>query len=244
VGTQIDTAIENLALLRATERANPELAETIEPVIEQLHELAGATVPRATAARLLNVSQPALDRWINLGEVATVLTPAGRRAVPVEHLVELLNDVRLAREKGHQRALKTVIDERRRRAATIELDDILETDELASVGDHGHRRAELTSLAYHRVVGHQLDEFSVRQARRRLRSWTAAGKMPVQYAAAWRSLLEDSPRDELVEIISTDSQESRDLRQNTPFAAALSEQERARLLALIRQWTPANPSAV
>jgi hypothetical protein len=243
VSTQIDTAIENLALLRATERANPGLGETLEPVVEQLHELAGATVPRATAARLLDVSQPALDRWIDLGEVPTVLTPAGRRAVAVEHLVELLDDVRLARDSGHQRALRAVIDGRRRRAAALELDDILDADELASVGDHGHRRAELASLAYHRVVGRQLDEFRVRQARRRLRRWVAAGKMPVQYATAWRSLLADSPRDELVEVISTDSQESRDLRQNTPFAAAISEQERARVLELVRQWTPASPSA-
>ena len=94
MSSHIDAAIENLALLRATERTNPELGETLEPVIEQLCQFAGATVPRATAARLLGVSQPALDRWIDLREVSSVLTPTGRRAVPTDYLVELLDDVR------------------------------------------------------------------------------------------------------------------------------------------------------
>ena len=238
--SQIDTAIENLALLRATEHTNPELGETLEPVIEQLCELVGATVSRATAARLLGVSQPALDRWIDLREIASVLTPTGRRAVPTEHLVELLDDVRQARKNGHQRALKAVIVERRRLAATLETDEILEGGELASLGEGGHRRAELVSLAYHRVVARQLDSCSVRRARRRLRQWEAAGKMPIRQATAWWTLLNSSSQAELVSVLTTDSQESRDLRQNTPFAAALSEQQRARLRELIHEGAPAN----
>lgn len=243
MGNRIERAIQNLALLRATERTSPDLAETLEPVTELLREIAGATVPRATAARLLEVSQPALERWIDLGEIPSVLTPAGRRAVPVDYVVELLDDVRLAREKGRQRALKSVIDDRRREAATIELADVLSAEELASVEDHGHRGAELRSLAYHRLVARQLDTPRIRQARRKLETWAADGRMPAPQAATWRALLRDEHRDGLTEMISTDSEESRDLRQSTPFAGAISEQERTRLLELIRLLTPANASA-
>lgn len=242
MGTRVDRAIQNLALLRATERTSPDLAGTLEPVAEQLHEIAGATVPRATAARLLEVSQPALDRWIDLGEIPIVLTPAGRRAVPVDYLVELLDDVRAARDGGHRRALKFVIDDRRRQAETIELADVLDADELASVGGHGHRGAELRSLAYHRLIAQRLDASRIRQARRRLESWAADGKMPAPAAATWRTLLQDGHRDDLTAVISADSQESRDLRQTTPFAGAISEQERTRLFELIRHWGLANAS--
>lgn len=240
MGNRIERAIENLALLRATERTSPDLADRLEPVTDQLHEIAGATCPRATAARLLEVSQPALDRWIDLGEIPAVLTPAGRRAVPVDYLVELLDDVRSARENGHRRALKFVIDERRRQAGTIELADVLDADELASVGDHGHRGAELRSLAYHRLVARRLDPSRIRQARRRLETWAANGKMPDPKAATWRTLLQDRHRDDLTEAITADSEKSRDLRQSTPFAGAISEQERTRLFELIRRATPAS----
>ena len=242
VATPVDTAIENLVRLRACERGNPGLGDTLEPVIEQLVGLAGATVSRSTAARLLGVSQPALDRWVACGELSSVLTPTGRRSVPVEHLVELLDDVREARDRGHQRPLKAVIEARRQRAAALELDDILDQTELASVRAHGHRRAELLSLGYHRVVAQRLDDRLVRQAGRRLRRWQAEGKLPAQIGAAWQTLL-DSPREEIAAVISADSQLSRDLRQSTPFAGALSEQERARLLALVRTQGVLSPVA-
>ena len=244
MGARIDLAIQNLALLRATERTSPGLAETLEPVTEQLHEIAGATVPRATAARILGVSQPALDRWIDLGEIPSVLTPAGRRAVPVDYLVELLDDVRSARERGHRRALKFVIGERRRNAATIELADVLDADELATVSDQGHRRAELRSLAYHRLIAQRLDPSRIRQARRRVEAWTANGKMPAPHAETWRILLQDGRGDDLTAVLTADSPESRDLRQSTPFAGAISEQERRRLFELISQATPASVPTV
>lgn len=236
---RIDLAIQNLALLRATERTHPDLADTLDPVSEQLHEIAGATVSRATAARLLEVSQPALDRWIDLGEIPTVLTPAGRRAVPVDYLVELLDDVRSARENGHRRALKFVIDERRRQAGTIELEHVLDADELASVRDHGHRAAELRSLAYHRLIAQRLDPSRIQQARRKVETWDGDGKMPTAHAETWRTLLQDGHRDDLTAVLTVDNPESRDLRQSTPFAGSISEQERTRLFELFRQETPA-----
>ena len=211
----------------------------LEPVVEQLLGLVGATVSRATAARLLGVSQPALDRWIDLREIATVLTPTGRRAVPTEQLVELLDDIRQARAKGHQRGLKSVVEERRCRAAALEVHGLLTEDELASIDDQGHRRGELASLAYHRAVARDLDDRSVRMARRRLLRWAAAGTIPDQRVAAWQSLLDDSSRAALLSILTSDSQESRDLRQSTPFAAALSEQQRRRILELTRRREPA-----
>jgi len=51
-------------------------------VKDHLEELAGRTIPRAVAARLLCLSQTALDQWVERGDIPVVLTPSGRREVP------------------------------------------------------------------------------------------------------------------------------------------------------------------
>jgi hypothetical protein len=53
----------------------------------------GPTVGRAASARLLGVSQTALDRWIASGDVPVALTPGGRREVPLAALAELIDAV-------------------------------------------------------------------------------------------------------------------------------------------------------
>ena len=58
-----------------------------------LESLVGPTVRPAEAARLLSISHPALDRWIGKGEISSVLTPKGRREIPLSELVELLEEV-------------------------------------------------------------------------------------------------------------------------------------------------------
>lgn len=96
-----------------------------------------------------------------------------------------------------------------------------------------HRTAELRSIAFHRLVAERLEHGVLEEASERAERWIADGG-PVHAAAAirWRELLADphNLRRKLVE----DSEEMRDLRQNTPFAGALTDHERWQLISQVR----------
>src|SRR3990170_4515216 len=96
--------VEEMLRLRRAERAveAPVRAE-LRSVREFLEDITGPTVTRAEAARLLGVSQTALARWIAKNEIAFVVTPRGRREIPLPELIELLEDVEEARERGARR---------------------------------------------------------------------------------------------------------------------------------------------
>jgi hypothetical protein len=97
----------------------------------------------------------------------------------------------------------------------------------------GHRTAELRSIELHRLIAGKLDEAIVERARRRVLKWLddEDAQVPGLYARAWLELL-NGPRAELKQALVEDSQRMRDLRQNTPFAGVLDEEER---LAVIRR---------
>ncbi len=97
---------------------------------------------------------------------------------------------------------------------------------------NGHRTAELRSIELHRLVAQKLDDALVRRASERVQGWLADEDAPVPsvYARQWSDLL-SGPRDHLARSLTEDTPRMRDLRQNTPFAGALSESER---LAVIR----------
>ncbi|MGI8593957.1 MAG: hypothetical protein ACR2ML_06260 [Solirubrobacteraceae bacterium] len=99
---------------------------------------------------------------------------------------------------------------------------------------HGHRTAERRSLEYHRLVADRLDEPLLATARARVEEWIAEGG-PVHpvWARRWRAVL-DRPAPEIAFVLVTDDEASRDLRQNTPFAGALSPAERWRILREVR----------
>jgi hypothetical protein len=119
-------------------------------------------VTRAGAARLLGVSQTALDRWISLGEIPVVTTPAGRREVPVPALLDLLDAVEARRQAaGDRHALGAVLREREASAPQLDARSLLPRGEVRARRSDGHRAAELRALAYHRAVAQRLDDDSV-----------------------------------------------------------------------------------
>ena len=69
----------------------------------------------------------------------------------------------------------------------------------------------------------------VRDAKQRLARWRKCGKIDERYAQAWERLLNE-PLPKVARMIVQDSQRGRDLRQNSPFAGALNQQERRRVL--------------
>jgi hypothetical protein len=220
--------IRNLVRLRRAERAQPDSPDLPE-VRADLEALVGPSVPRALAARVLGVSRTALDRRIDRGDVPVLITRAGRREVPVGALVELADEVqRTPPQQGARSALGAVLDRRRRAADQIPAGELLPARYLRDADRHTHRTTELRTLAYHRAVARRLTPAMVADARHRLARWRAQGKIHALYAAEWERLLAQPPQ-RIARVITTDDQQGRDLRQNSPFAGALSEPERRRV---------------
>lgn len=222
--------VDDLMRLRSIAHdADDVVLRQITPVMLTLEELVGQTVSRASAARLLGVSQTALDRWIKKGEISAVVTPNGRREVPLRELLDLLEDLR---SEPDSRTLASVIQDRRRQAEAIDAD--LLPARYRRRRPRQHRQADLQALAYHRAVARRLDEHLIEEAKERLRLWQEAGRIHPDWAAEWERALE-MPPSQLARLIGSESKHARELRQNSPFAGVLTEQERRRLLGIVDQ---------
>ena len=220
--------IENIVRLRRTENevADASLRHDLAQVRELLEELAGPTVKPAAAARLLGISQPGLRRWLDRGRISTVLTPAGRREVPLAELVSLLEAVERRDRRG--RVLGRVLEERERAASELDFDKLLPR----RVERTPHRRPELISLAYHRLLAERLTDELVERSRQQLHRWSKTGKLDPRWLRSWEDVLSRSTR-EIAETISDDTIELAQLRQSSPFAGLLSEPERRRIVETV-----------
>jgi hypothetical protein len=98
-----------------------------------------------------------------------------------------------------------------------------------------HRLAEERSLELHRVVSRMLEEdpTRIRHARERVAGWLREGSVSALYAQAWADLL-DGPFDKLREMLLSESEEARALRQCTPFAGVVDPRTRWKIWADVR----------
>jgi hypothetical protein len=234
--TETQRLVENIVRLRRAERVRA-VADDVAAVRGDLEAELGPTVSRSRAARLLGVSQTALDRWVASGDVPTVITPNGRIEVPRQFVIEMAELIDDLRRKGEDRhvlaaALRARAEEARRVRDRIEPHD-RRRGRVASRRPQGHRTAERRSLAYHRVVADRLDEQLVREARQRIEALSEAGRIHPRYARRWEQLLA-RPIPEIAEAISSDTQGGRELRQSSPFAGVLNEQERREIIESVR----------
>ena len=88
--------------------------------------------------------------------------------------------------------------------------------------------------AYHRAVAQQLDAADLAEARERLGRWRAAGSIDERLADVWDAIL-SRPRDDVARTIAGDLAGS--LLQSSPFAGTLTEQQRRRVLELVKAAT-------
>lgn len=193
-----------------------------------LESMLGETVSVRTAAKMLGVSHTALNRWIDSGDVATVLTSRGRKEVPVPFLLRLREAVSGERESGRRRGhvLEKVMRDAQVRADEIDvhIDRVL-TDP--------HNVAAHRSLMFHRVIAERLTADALAEAMHTVWKWRSQHKLDPYYADEWEKVL-DLPLADVRAVITEQSDRGRDLRQNSPFAGALSEPERRRIVELIR----------
>src|SRR3954471_14421424 len=223
-----ERTLQNIARLRRVERKAP--GPEIAAVREDLESQLGGTVSRSTAARLLGVSHTALNNWIASGDVPVVLSKQGRKEVPIPPLLDLEEQVAEGRRSGRRKlhALEPIMIEARCQAERMRV----ERQEAGSSSPHRpHRTPELRGLAYHRAVAPRLRRPTVEEAQRKLRRWRDEGKVDPRHAQAWEEVFA-LPMPRIRAAITADDERGRDLRQNSPLAGLLSEQERRRLLEI------------
>lgn len=105
-----------------------------------------------------------------------------------------------------------------------------------------HSQADARSLGYHRLIAHRLSsdpELLVR-ARDRVEGWLS-GRSPfagsTEYALAWQEVL-GRPVREVARVLVAEDEQARELRQNTPFAGALTPSEIATVIRMTPESRP------
>jgi hypothetical protein len=216
---------EDVARLRRVGLLMPE-NEDLAAVRLSLERELGETVSRRLAARLLGVSHTALERWINRGNVPLVFTPTGRQEVPVLSLLVLYEAVRSSdADAPIGRPLVAAMRSQQDAAARLRI-AWPPHDHLAVPEDRTHRRG----LAYHQAVADRLHKQTVADAKYVLYRWSEQGRIDPLYARRWARILSMPLKDIRKEITAVGA-DADDLRQNSPFAGALTEPERRRVLA-------------
>jgi excisionase family DNA binding protein len=97
-------------------------------------------------------------------------------------------------------------------------------------------RDERKSLWLHAAVAGRVatdPRRTLAKARTNLARMKAAHATPSRWLARWETLIGDGP-ESVIRALVADTPEARELRQNSPFAGALTEHERSRALAAIR----------
>ncbi len=90
-----------------------------------------------------------------------------------------------------------------------------------------HQLGQERSRQVHRILASRIgqDLSIVAQARTTLARWVVDNRIHREYASKWALLLE-APTNQLVEVMTSDSQEAKDLRQVSPFAGCMDPRER------------------
>ncbi len=224
--------VDGIVRLRRAERI-PEAFRDVAPVRRDLESRLGPTLSRSRAAHILGVSQTALDRWVAARQIPIVPMPNGRREVPRRFVIELREAIDELLTEGQRRHLLAKALKRRREAAAKVGGAPPVRGTARPAAPEGHRTAERRALAYHALIAGRLDEPMVEEARERVGRLLAEGNLHPRYAERWRALL-DRSLGEVSRAIVAETREGRDLRQNSPFAGVLNEQERRRIIETTR----------
>lgn len=155
------------------------------------------------------------EEWVKTGEAARIL------GVSRQHVVDLCDrgDLTFSKVGSHRRIPRSAVDIMLRRPLTRE--------EEKSLWLH---RALLTPL--------MLDPNSVLQAARKtIDEWRPKHRsdgMVSHYLDLWEYVI-DKGIDEVVSVLTGRDERSVELRQNSPFAGVLSDDERRRVLQSFRE---------
>lgn len=108
------TAQRILALRRAARRGG-EIQDELEPVIEDLRGDLEDTMSKSQAAKVIGVSVPTLDKWIEQRIVPVSRAASGRPRVPRDTTLDLAERVADLRRRGRERNLIIALVDQRQR---------------------------------------------------------------------------------------------------------------------------------
>ena len=221
-----DTALHALVPVeRLLRRAEPDAVPDLLELRAALELTAGRTVTRGRAARFLALTQTSIDRWIVDGAIPTVIDIDGKTMVPTRELVRLRVEMDDARRQGAQRPLSVVVRQRKESATSLPVETfIVPTGE----AQHGHRPAEISDLAVHRLIAHGLTPLEIAIAEWQLEAARAEGRLHPSWYAAWREVF-DAGEVRIREVLAEDSSDAASLRQTSPFKGQARHEDRRRL---------------
>jgi hypothetical protein len=107
MGRTINTerTAERILALRRTARRGGEVRNELEPVIDGLRRDLEETMSKSQAAKIIGVSVPTLDKWIEQRIVPVERAPSGRPRVPRDTALDLAERVSDLRDLGRERNL-------------------------------------------------------------------------------------------------------------------------------------------
>lgn len=155
------------------------------------------------------------DTLLTTGEVARVL------GVSRQHVVDLTarGDLPFETVGTHRRVLRSDVERLRHTTSRLSVDQ--------------RRSLRLSYAIAGKLVQDPEGVLAVARANlEQMRSRHTRGR-PAVWLQQWRDLL-DGPVDELLGVLTSPSQRARELRQNSPFAGVLTEDERAAVLRAVR----------
>jgi hypothetical protein len=91
--------------LKRTSRRGGDVQLELEPIIEELRGDLEETMNKTQAAKVIGVSVPTLDKWIELGFVPVTRAASGRPRVPRDTALDLAERITDLRERGRDRNL-------------------------------------------------------------------------------------------------------------------------------------------
>jgi hypothetical protein len=142
--TNTERTAERILSLRRTARRGGDVRQELEPVIDGLRSDLDETMSKSQAAKVIGVSVPTLDKWIEQRVVPVERAPSGRPRVPRDTALDLAERVSDLRERGRERNLiVAVVDQ-------LQLDDSVYQREFKKLYGPGLRAlasGELVSAA-------------------------------------------------------------------------------------------------
>jgi DNA-binding transcriptional regulator YiaG len=103
----IDTTrtAQRILALRRTARRGGDVQDELEPIIEDLRGDLDDTMSKSQAAKVIGVSVPTLDKWIEQRIVPVKRATSGRPRIPRDTALDLAERVADLRRRGRERNL-------------------------------------------------------------------------------------------------------------------------------------------
>ena len=142
----IDTTrtAQRILALRTTARHGGDVQDELEPIIEDLRGDLDATMSKSQAAKVIGVSVPTLDKWIEQRVVPVNRAPSGRPRVPRDTALDLAERVADLRERGRERNfIIALVDQLQRNDAAYQR----EFEKLSGPGLRSLGKGQLVSAA-------------------------------------------------------------------------------------------------